>query len=77
MTLIWILLFLISVYRKNKILNQNLKYKIISQHGPDRHSHLQEITLEIWMIQGEHDPISKEKVLHSLFLIIFCLNIVI
>ena len=59
------------------MLNQNLKYKIISQLGPIRHSPPQVITLEIWMIQGEPGLISKEKVLHSLVLIIFCQNIVI
>ena len=36
-----------------------LKYKIISQLGPDRHSPLQEIALEIRMIQGKLDLISK------------------
>ena len=59
------------------MLNQNLKYKIISQLGTDRPSPLQVITLEIWMIRGELNPISKEKVLCSLVLIICCLNIVI
>ena len=38
MKLIWILLFLILVYKKIHIINQNLKYKIISQLGPDKHS---------------------------------------
>ena len=72
MTLIWILLFLISVCRKHHILNQNLKYKIIFPHGPDRHSPSQEITLEIRMIQEEPGLISKEQVLRSLVLIICC-----
>ena len=61
--------------KKNQILNQNLKYKIISQHGPNRHSPPQEITLEIQMIQGELGLISKEQVLCSLVLIICCLKI--
>ena len=42
------------------MLNQNLKYKIISQLGLDKHSPPQEITLEIRMIQGEPGLISKE-----------------
>ena len=69
--------FLISMYIKYKILNQNLNYKIIFPHGPDRHSPPQEITLEIWMIQGEPGLISKEQVLHSLVLIICCLKLAI
>ena len=63
--------------KNNHMLNQNLKYKIIFLHGPDRHSPPQETTLEIRMIQGEPGLISKEQVLHSLFLIICCPNIVI
>ena len=51
-------------------IHQNLKYKIVSQLGLDRHSPPQVITLEIQMIQGEPDLISKEQVLCSLVLII-------
>ena len=51
--------------------------QIISQLGPDRHSPLQEITLEIRMIQGEPGLISKDQVLSSLVLIISCLKLVI
>ena len=47
------------------MLNQNLKYKIIFLHGPNRHSPPQEKTLEIRMIQGEPGLISKEQVLRS------------
>ena len=72
MTLIWILWFLILVCSNNQILNQNLKWKIIFLHGPNRHSPPQEITLEIRMIQGEPGLISKEQVLHSLVMIIWC-----
>ena len=57
------------------MLNQNLKYKIIFPHGPDKHSPPQEITLEIRKIQGEPCQISKEQVLHSLVLIIFYLDL--
>ena len=53
----------------------NLKYKIIFPHGPNKHSPTQEITLEIWMIQGEPGLISKEKVLRSLVLIICFQNL--
>ena len=59
------------------MLNQNLKYKIIFPHGPDRHSPPQEITLEIQMIQGETSLISKEQVLCYFVLITCCLKIVI
>ena len=59
------------------MLNQNLKYKIIFPHGPDKHSPPQEITLEIQMIQGETGLISKEQVLRFIVLIICCPKLVI
>ena len=77
MTIIWILIFMILVRRKHQMSNYNLKYKIISQFGPDRHSPLQVKTLEIWMIQEEPGLISKEWVLRSIVLIIFCPKLVI
>ena len=42
----------------------------------DKHSPPEEITLEIRMIQGELGLISKEQVLHSIFLIILFLKLV-
>ena len=77
MNQIWILYFLILVKRVHNIMNQNLKYKIISQLGPDRHFLPLVTTLEILMIQEKPDPISKEQVLRSLVMNICFLKFVI